>query len=143
MLAPINQAIVNRHVEAETEHRLDETLATLTEDCVFDDRGLGKVWRGREGAGAYYRMWWDAFGVKPNTSKRYAPTPDLLVVELTFTGRHVGPFLGLSPTDREIALPMALFVDFRDGLLAGERFYWNIADLLRQLDVVLPYEPLT
>ncbi len=138
MLSPANREIVLRHVKAETEHRMDETLATLTPDCVFDDRAFGRVWRGREGARDYYRMWWDAFGIAPHTSARHAPQEDLLIVETRFKGRHVGPFLGVAPTGREVDVPMTIFVSFKDGLLSGEKFYWNLGTLLGQIGVAMP-----
>ncbi len=139
-LTPENAAIVVRHVEAETAHKMEETLATLTEDCVFEDCALGKVWHGKEGARDHYRMWWDAFGVMPQATARYTVTPEQMVVELRFTGTHVGPFLGIAPTGRKVDIPMVLFVELRDGLLHGEKFYWNIADLLTQLGIDLPVE---
>lgn len=138
MLSPANLEIVLRHVKAETEHRMEETLATLTPDCVFDDRAFSRVWRGREGARDYYRMWWDAFGIAPHTSARYAPKDDLLIVETHFKGRHVGPFLGIAPTGREVDVPMTIFVSFKDGLLSGEKFYWNLGTLLEQIGVRMP-----
>jgi steroid delta-isomerase-like uncharacterized protein len=138
MLTPANREILIRHVKAETEHKMEETLATLTPDCVFDDRALGRVWNGREGARAYYRIWWDAFGVAPHGSVRYEPSPDLLVVETRFKGRHEGPFLGVAPTGREIDVPITIFVSFAGGLMSGERFYWNLGTLLEQIGVALP-----
>ena len=138
MLSPENRDIVLRHVKAETEHRMDETLATLTPDCVFDDRALNRIWRGREGAREYYRLWWDAFGIAPHTSARYAPSPDLLIVETNFKGRHTGPFLGVAPTGRDVDVPMTIFVTFGSGLLTGERFYWNLGTLLEQIGVKMP-----
>jgi steroid delta-isomerase-like uncharacterized protein len=138
MLSPENRDIVLRHVKAETEHRMEETLATLTPDCVFDDRAFNRVWRGREGARDYYRLWWDAFGIAPHTAARYAPSPDLLIVETNFKGRHVGPFLGVTPTGRSVDVPMTIFVSFGGGLLTGERFYWNLGTLLEQIGVKLP-----
>ncbi|MCW5773089.1 MAG: nuclear transport factor 2 family protein [Rhodospirillaceae bacterium] len=138
MLSDENRDVVLRHVAAETEHRMDETLATLTEDCVFDDRAFGRVWHGREGARAYYRLWWDAFGIAPHTGARYAPSPDLLIVETNFKGRHVGPFLGIAPTGRPVDVPMTIFVTFARGLLSGERFYWNLGTLLEQIGVAMP-----
>lgn len=135
MLSPENLDIVRRHVLAETEHLMEETLATLTADCVFDDRAFGKVWHGRDGARAYYRVWWDAFGIKPFTSSRYAPAPDLLIVEAHLRGKHIGPFLGVAPTANDVDVPMCVFVTFRDGLLSGERFYWNLGTLLAQIGV--------
>jgi steroid delta-isomerase-like uncharacterized protein len=139
MLSPENREVVLRHVRAETEHRMEETLATLTEDCVFDDRAFRRVWHGREGARAYYRLWWDAFGIRPETAARHAPTEDLLVVETDFVGAHVGDFLGVAATGRDVSVPMVIFVSFRDGLLSGERFYWNPADLMAQIGVEPPY----
>ena len=138
MLSPENLEIVLRHVKAETEHRMEETLATLTPDCVFDDRAFGRVWHGREGARDYYRMWWDAFGIAPFTSARYAPQEDLLIVETRFKGRHKGPFLGVAPTGRDVDVPMTIFVTFADKLLSGERFYWNLGTLLEQIGVKMP-----
>jgi steroid delta-isomerase-like uncharacterized protein len=138
MLTKENQDVVLRHVTAETEHRMDETLATLTEDCVFDDRAFDRIWHGRDGARDYYRLWWDAFGIAPHTSGRYAPSPDLLVVETRFKGRHKGPFLGVAPTGRDVDVPMTIFVTFARGLLSGERFYWNLGTLLEQIGVAMP-----
>jgi steroid delta-isomerase-like uncharacterized protein len=137
-LSPENLAVVRRHVEAETMHRMEETLATLSEDCVFDDRAFGRVWRGRAGARDYYRLWWDAFGIKPVGSERYVPRADLLVVETHFRGRHVGPFLGVAPTGREVDVPMTIFVTFGGGLLTGERFYWDRLTLLDQIGAAIP-----
>ncbi len=139
MLSPENREVVLRHVQAETAHQMEETLATLTEDCVFDDRAFQRVWHGREGARAYYRMWWDAFGIRPETGGRHAAREDLLVVETDFVGTHIGPVLGVAPTGRDVSVPMTIFVEFRDGLLSGERFYWNPADLMSQIGVALPY----
>ena len=138
MLTPAYRDVLLRHVTAETEHRMEETLATLTEDCVFEDHAFARVWRGREGARAYYRLWWDAFGIKPHTSARYVPEPHLLVVETRFKGRHDGAFVGVAPTGRAVDVPMTIFVSFANGLMSGERFYWNLGTLLEQIGVKMP-----
>lgn len=132
-LAPEYRDLLIRHLRAENAHELEATLATLTEDCVFDDRTLGQVFHGREGAGRYYRMWWDAFGQTVQSERRHIPAPDQCIVEVRFQGRHVGPFLGIAPTGKQIDLPIAIFIDLKDGLMSGERFYWDLATLLRQL----------
>ena len=46
---------------------------------------------------------------------------------------HVGPFLGIAPTGREVEFRFAVFVTFRDGLIAGEKFYYDLAGILRQI----------
>ncbi len=139
MLTPEYQKILIAHVEAETAHRMEETLATLTQACVFDDRALGRVWHGREGARDYYRMWWDGFAIKPQGSARTTPAPDRLIVETRFVGTHIGRFLGVAPTGRSVDVAMAIFVSFADGLMSRERFYWNPADLMAQVGVEIPF----
>ncbi len=50
-------------------------------------------------------------------------------------------FLGIEPTGRQVDIPTAIVVTFRDGLMAGERMYWDVTTLLRQLGV--PSLPIT
>lgn len=130
------ESLIRRHVEAENGHRLEETLATLHPDCVFEDVPLGRTFHGHAGASEYYRMWWEGLGlvVTPEAGDRRMWTDDgLYVAETRFTGVHVGPFLGVAPTGSRIEFRFAVFVPFRDGLMAGERFYYDLDGLLRQL----------
>src|SRR6478609_7340055 len=110
-------ALVRRHLEAENAHDLPGTLATLHPDCRFEDFATGQSWQGHAGAAAHYGQWWSTFDV----------------AEATWHGRHVGPFLGLAPSDREIVQPFVVILTFRDGLMAGERFHYDLASLLRQI----------
>lgn len=126
---------LRRHLEAENAHHMDETLATLSPNCEFDDKTINRVFRGHAGAAEYYRLWWNAFGVTVHTDRRYQTDSGLLVVETNFVGAHVGDFLGLRPTGRDVSLPMAIFVTMEGDLLAGERFYWDAVTLLRQLGI--------
>ena len=59
----------------------------------------------------------------------------MAVVETYFRGTHVGDFLGIAPTERDIDRPIAIFIDLKDGLMAGERFYWDRSTLMFQLGV--------
>jgi len=127
--------LLDRHLEAENGHRLPETLATLTADCVFIDTALGQRWTGHNGAAAHYTMWWDAFDVEV-TGERLHLAENSAVAETTWRGSHIGEFLAIAPTGRTVELAVAVVIDFRDGLMAGERFYWDRARLLEQLDVV-------
>jgi len=42
-------------MQAENAHQIEQTLATLTLDCLFEDLVLGQVFRGHAGE----RMYWD------------------------------------------------------------------------------------
>ncbi len=132
------QALIRRHVEAENAHRMDDTLATIHPDCVFEDVAMQRTWRGHAGAREYYRMWWDGLRivVTPGADDRRMWTDDgTFVAETRFTGVHAGPFLGVAPTGRTVSFRFVVFVPFRDGLMAGERFYYDLDGLLRQLGV--------
>lgn len=127
------QAIVRRHLEAENGFRLPETLDTLTADCVFEDVPLGERVVGRDAAAAYYQRWWRAFPDLNWVPQRRAFTDDGVVSELIVRGTHQGDFFGVPPTGRRIELPVAIFVSFGDGRMSGERLYYDLLTLLRQL----------
>ena len=125
-------ALLDRHLIAENAHELEGTLATLTDDCVFVDFALGRRWEGRDGAAEHYRMWWDAFDVHVEGRQLHL-AGDVAIAETTWVGEHVGEFLGIAPTHREVRFDVAVFVELRDGLMAGERFYWDRAAVVEQL----------
>lgn len=127
--------LLKRHLLSENAHNLDATLATLTEDCFFEDLPSGSTWKGHAGAAHYYRTWWEAFETKVTTEVRHFPASDLAIVETKWVGRHVGQFWNMEPTGREIEIPVVIFVKIKDGLMAGERFIWDRATLFTQLGV--------
>ncbi|HSH99975.1 MAG TPA: ester cyclase [Reyranella sp.] len=129
-------ALVRRHLEAENAHDLDGTLATLHPECEFHDFATGQHWRGHAGAAAHYRQWWDTFDVEVRRGpgqQPYVTTDEFYVAEATWHGRHVGPFLGLAPSGRRFTQPFVVILSFRDRLMSGERFHYDLASLLRQI----------
>jgi steroid delta-isomerase-like uncharacterized protein len=134
-------ALLRRHVDAENAHDLPRTLATLHPDCVFEDVALGRVYRGHDGAARYYRSWWTGFGLQfrqGDAGALHLTAADTVIAEGRFVGRHVGEFEGLAPTGREVDFRFVVVVGLRDGLMAGERFYYDRATLWRQLGVAAP-----
>lgn len=133
-LEPIFRTILQKHVAAETAFQMQATLDTLTSDCVFEDMPTGQKYLGHEGVRTYYNEWWSAFGNTPTGSKRYVPASNCLIVEARFVGTHQGSYAGIAATGRPIDLPVAIFVSFKDGLMCGERFYYDRATLLAQIN---------
>jgi hypothetical protein len=121
------------HLAAEVRHDMESTLATLHPECLFVDEPLGLRFSGREGAREHYSMWWSAFANTIDGGDLHWVSDDVLIGDSTFVGTHQGSFAGLSPTGRPIRLPFVVFVHFRDGLLSGERFVYDLNTLLRQL----------
>ena len=133
MTRTANQACLNVHLAAEGRHDMAGTLSTLHPECVFIDEPLGLRFEGRDGARRHYEMWWTGFGVTLDGGKLHWVSDDLVIGDSTFIGTHDGSFAGLSPTGRALRLPFVVFVTFRDRMLAGERFVYDLNGLLRQL----------
>lgn len=135
MTTPPNLDVLLAHVQAENRHDMHATLATVHPECVFIDQPLGLRFEGHTGARAHYEMWWKAFA---NTTDQggqlHWVNDDLLIADSAFIGTHQGAFAGIAPTQRSFRLPFVVFVEFRDGLLATERFVYDLNGLLGQLD---------
>ncbi|WTX00922.1 ester cyclase (plasmid) [Streptomycetaceae bacterium NBC_01309] len=129
-----NFDLLTRHQTAENAHDLDATLTTLAEDCVFHDLASGRRWDGHAGATEYYQTWWAAFDHQVASERLHFASPHIVIAETRWVGRHVGKYWGIAPTGRAIDVPVVIFVTFRDGLMAEERFSWDRASLLAQLD---------
>lgn len=127
-------ACLRMHLQAENRHDMAGTLATLSPDCAFEDIPMGRRFDGHEGAREYYRLWWSAFSVTvEGTGRGYWLSDSLFVSEAVYHGQHIGPFLGVAATGNAIRLPFVVFVSFTQGLFGGERFYYDMATLLRQI----------
>jgi len=128
-----NIEILKKHLAAENKHDMDATLATLHPECLFEDRMRGVDYRGREGAREYYGLWWRAFDLTVVSERRYFTPDSIIVSEARYQGVHQGSFVGEQPTGAKIDFGLAVFLTFRDGLLAGERFYYDLGGLLTQI----------
>ena len=95
-----------------------------------------KFYEGREGAAEYYRTWWDAFEIIVTSNRGRQWTIDgNMIAEPRYVGTHTGDFFGLKAPGRSIDFPFVVIISFREGLMLGERFYYNLPHLLDQLGV--------
>ena len=56
-----------------------------------------------------------------------------VVEESVLTGTHTGNLFGLAPTGRPVRLPLTIVFPMRDGEILGERMYFDMDSLQRQL----------
>lgn len=128
-----NEQCLLVHMKAEAEHDLAAVLATIHPDTLFEDQPLGLVLNGRDAAARHYRTWWDAFGIQTDGGVLHWVSDDLAIGEADFVGTHIGRFLGVEPTGRSIRFPFTVYVRFKDGLLSGERFFYDLNMIMAQL----------
>jgi steroid delta-isomerase-like uncharacterized protein len=133
LAASRNLEVLKRHLAAENSHDLSATLATLHRECVFEDCMTGDVYNGHEGARQYYETWWRALDLTVVSERRHMISDGNVVSEARYRGVHHGSLFGEAPTGANVDFPIATFLTFRDGLLAGERFYYDLGALLTRL----------
>jgi SnoaL-like polyketide cyclase len=129
----INERCLFQHMKAEAAHDLAGTLATIHSDALFEDQPLGLVLQGRDATARHYRTWWDAFGIQTDGGALHWVNDDFMIGEADFVGTHIGEFLGIAPTGLPIRFPFTVYVRFKDGLLSGERFFYDLNIIMAQL----------
>ncbi|NUU25675.1 MAG: SnoaL-like domain-containing protein [Streptomycetaceae bacterium] len=125
------------HRSAEAARDFAGILATFTEDCYLETVPLGLRSEGREAAEAAYRGYFSAFPDLAPDDDGMAFGDDVLVVWGVLRGTSGGDWLGVPPSGGSFVVPFANVAPFKDGLMAGESIYFDLATLCAQagLDV--------
>jgi steroid delta-isomerase-like uncharacterized protein len=128
------EAIVREHVEAENRHDGEATLATF-DHPRYEIIATGEVFDGAAEVQSFYDENYGAFPDFTVTLEHIHNADGSVVAEATITGTHLGVYRGLPATGRSVRWPIcAVFVFDQDRLL-GERVYFDVGTLLRQLGV--------
>jgi steroid delta-isomerase-like uncharacterized protein len=127
------QRLFERHRDAEAARDYDGILATFVEDCFLETRPLGLRVQGRAAVRtAYEEGFFAAFPDLAPEDEGQAMGDDVLVVWGTLRGTSGGEWMGVPPSGRSFAVPFANVTPFRDGLMAGESIYFDLATLCEQ-----------
>src|SRR3989442_1127168 len=103
----------------------------------IENVALGVRFEGHAQIAAQYAALFHAFPDAEMVQEGEAFGTDVLVAWGVFRGTMRGPFLGAAPTGRRIAIPFVNVVPFRDGLMQGERAYFDVATLCAQAGLAL------
>jgi steroid delta-isomerase-like uncharacterized protein len=122
----------DRHVAAEDRADLEGALATYVDDCFYEVVALGLHVEGKDAVRGVYTGTMAGLPDSRFEIGGEAFADDTLVAWGTYRATMTGQFLGQEPTGRRIDLPMIVVNSFRDGLMAGERIYFDLATLCEQ-----------
>lgn len=140
--AAARRATVEEHIRGENRHDLEAVMATFGASARYEDEPWGDRREGRDGVRAYYA---ELLAALPDLSidvNRWHAGAESVVVEATIRGTHEGPWRGLPATGRRVEFALCGIFLFDEGdRLAGERIYYDRADVLRQLGLF--HEPAT
>jgi steroid delta-isomerase-like uncharacterized protein len=129
--------IVDQHFAAENAHDVPGTLATYTEDIVWDDvtHPLSPV-RGKEAVGVVYSDIIDAIPDVHFVSVRRFTSADgqWVVDESNVTGHVEGEWAGVSGGGAPVEIRILHVFQVRDGLIAYENTWFDSAAIARQVE---------
>ena len=125
------------HRDAEAARDIDRILATYVEDCFLETQALGQRAEGRTAVRTSYEGYFTAFPDLEPEDDAHAFGDDVMVVWGTLRGTSRGEWMGVPPSGGSFAVPFANVTPFRDGLMAGESIYFDVATLCEQATLPL------
>jgi steroid delta-isomerase-like uncharacterized protein len=126
------------HREAEAARDIDAILETFVDDCFLETLPLELRSEGKAAVrGAYEGNFFSAFPDLAPEDEGIAVGEDVIAVWGTLRGTSRGDWLGVPPGGGAFAVAFANVVPFRDGLMTGEKIYFDLATLCEQARIPL------
>src|SRR5438552_17911830 len=126
-----------RHRDAESRRDYDAIIDTFVEDCYIETIALGLRSEGREATRTAYLAYFTAFPDLDSNYQGFAAGDDVLVGWGVLSGSSGGDWLGVAPTGGRFAVRFTNVATFRDGQMAGESIYFDVATLCEQAGISL------
>src|SRR6266542_2734453 len=121
------------HRGAEAARDIEAILETFVTDCFLETIPLGLRSEGRDAVRAAYELqFFTSFPDLAPEDEGIAFGDDVAVVWGTLRGTSRGEWLAVPPGGGAFAVPFANVVPFKQGLMAGERIYFDLATLCEQ-----------
>ncbi len=128
--------IIDRHFAAENAHDVEGTLATYTDDIVWDDvTHPDSPFRGKTEVAEVYSGIIDAIpDVHLETVKRFTGEGGRFVVDESILSGHVeGDWAGINGGGAPVEVRILHVFELRDGLISYENAWFDAADVQRQI----------
>jgi steroid delta-isomerase-like uncharacterized protein len=126
------ESIVQKHVAAENRHDVDAAIATFHAPR-YEVQPMGIVHDGKE---AVDELLSGVFNGFPDFTVEIVKThhsDDAVILEIKMKGTHQGEWAGFKPIGKTMNIPAACIFDFDQDRLIGEKVYFDMATLARQL----------
>jgi steroid delta-isomerase-like uncharacterized protein len=128
-----NKRLWQRHVLAENRRSVDGLLATLCAEPLYVIMATGQEHRGPAAVAAFYTGLFESMPDVTFDLQEVFIGESGVVEESVLVATHTGNLFGLPPTGRPIRLPLTIVFPMRKGEILGERLYFDMDSLQRQL----------
>jgi steroid delta-isomerase-like uncharacterized protein len=122
-----------KHVLAENRRSIEGLLATLCAEPVYELMATGQRYLGRDGVARFYTGLFE--GLPDATFDLVSVTigENGVVEESVLRGTHTGRLFGIAASGQTLRLPLTIVFPFAGGKFLGERLYFDLGTLQRQL----------
>ena len=124
--------VYRRHLDAELAHDSAAAASTYVSDGYYRHIPTGISFRGRDQVALQYAASYVNFPDQTFEIESEVLDGSTLIHAAVLHATAKGPFLGLAPTGRRIALPFVARFEFRDGAMAGETLWYDMLTLCEQ-----------
>lgn len=131
------ERLFRTHRDAEARRDIDAIIDTFADDCYIETIGLGLRSDGREAARAAYVGYFTAFPDLSPDDQGMAFGDDALVAWGVLHGTSGGDWMGVPPSGKPFAVRFTNVATFRNGRMAGESIYFDVATLCDQAGLPL------
>ncbi|MDP9229328.1 MAG: ester cyclase [Bacteroidota bacterium] len=132
------ETLMEKETVSKTQTNMEAYFKThdvqyVAEDAVYINLATGEETCGREAVGEMlHHIYHVAFDAKADVTN-YIITEDKAMFEGFFTGKHVGEFAGMQPTNKEVRVPLCVTYDLKDGMIKTARIYLLVNVMMQQL----------
>ena len=124
-MSEANKMLVRGFYEDISRGNVDAFLAKLTDDFVEHDAFPG-VPPTKQGVGMLFEQLRKAFSGFRMDVDAIAAEGDMVIVRATMRGTHVGEFMGVPPSGKEVRVPLCDWTRVRGGKAVE---HWGVADM--------------
>ena len=132
MVSEPAKTVVRRHFEAYNAQRPEAVLAFVHPDYVYHPPGGGEP-MDRRGRQADEAPFFAAFTEIESVVEDQIAEGERVATRVTMYCTHTGPYGGIPPTGRRIAIPLIDISTVRDGMILEEWAEFDMRGILRQL----------
>lgn len=114
---------------------MNALIDLFTDDCVYEDKPLGVVNRGKHAVREFYKT---VLAMTPDLHVRYthrATNDTYGAAECTLGGTWSGSLEGVDATGKKFTLAGVSCMDIRNGKIARHVDYWDYKSIMKQLGV--------
>lgn len=130
-------ATVRSHIAAETSHDLEAVAATFGQLGEVNLPSESMVLAGGHQIRAAHAGLFRGFPDLKVEAQSELVAADCIICEIQLSGTHLGPYRGIPPTGKTIAIKSCTIYEFDDDdLLRREKVYLDRLSMLQQLGVV-------